>query len=78
MQTPTLLSSSNMDNDDNNQPLPFTLPLRVVSELGCGTDAHVMDAGGNVIIARSDWDDGGIRHLEAMQLICKTINDKFL
>tara|TARA_R110001592_G_scaffold71939_3_gene219548 strand:+ start:7478 stop:7696 length:219 start_codon:yes stop_codon:yes gene_type:complete len=59
-------------------PLPFTLPLKVVSAYKCGTDAHVMDAEGNTIIASSGWEDGGIRHLEAMQLICKTVNDKIL
>lgn len=38
----------------NLSRLPFSPPFRVISEFQCGTDAHIVDSAGNIIVARSE------------------------
>lgn len=58
--------------------LPFTPPFRVISEYRCGTDAHVVDAAGNIIIESSTWvSDPETNHLAAMMLIVDALNNYF-
>ena len=60
------------------KPLPFTPPFRVLSDSPDGTDAHVIDAYGNVVIATSEWMDRPERHHKrAMEIICGLLNDNF-
>lgn len=59
--------------------LPFTPPFRVVSDFCCGTDAHIVDEDGNVIVASSEWvDDPENDHKKAMYLICDALNKEFV
>jgi hypothetical protein len=58
--------------------LPFSPPFRVISEYKCGTDAHIVDSAGNIIIESSTWVcDPHRKHKKAMILICDTLNEKF-
>ena len=58
--------------------LPFTPPFRVISEFKCGTDAHIVDAAGNIVVETSCWErDYDRQHITAMSLICETLNEKF-
>ena len=58
--------------------LPFAPPFRVISEYRCGTDAHIVDADGNIIIESSQWVRNPERkHKRAMLLICDVLNDQF-
>jgi hypothetical protein len=58
--------------------LPFSPPFRVITEYRDGTDAHIIDAAGNIIIESSTWvSDPCRRHKKAMLLICDALNDKF-
>ena len=58
--------------------LPFTPPFRLISEYRDGTDAHIVDAAGNIIVESATWvRDYNRQHLTAMELICETLNDKF-
>ena len=58
--------------------LPFTPPFRVISEYRCGTDAHVVDAAGNIIIEASTWvSDPETTHKAAMMLIVDALNNYF-
>lgn len=58
--------------------LPFTPPFRVISEYRCGTDAHVVDAAGNIIIEVSTWvSNPEANHKAAMLLIVDALNEKF-
>ena len=60
------------------EKLPFTPPFRVISEFSCGTDAHIIDSGGNVIVASSEWASRpDLKHKPAMDIICGLMNDKF-
>lgn len=58
--------------------LPFTPPFRLISEFRCGTDAHVVDAAGNIVIETSTWvSNPEINHKAAMLLIVDALNEKF-
>lgn len=58
--------------------LPFTPPFHVISEYRDGTDAHIVDAAGNIIAESAVWvRDYNRQHLTAMKLICETLNERF-
>lgn len=58
--------------------LPFVPPFRVISEYRCGTDAHIVDDAGNIIVESSQWVSSPERkHKLAMGLICDALNSKF-
>jgi hypothetical protein len=57
---------------------PFTPPFKVVSDCVCGTDAHIVDSVGNIVVEGSVWiSDPDRKHKVAMILICDALNEKF-
>ena len=70
------------EETDMETPPPFELPLEVVYKFPDGTDAHIVDTKGSIVVQSSEWKseghlkDDAKRHLKAMNLICDTMNLK--